>query len=60
MSVYVLTYHFIYTIKAEFNPFGTRKRSYNFKYPKNTTAIEEVVEELKRMFHGDKMIDHLR
>ncbi|VDM29668.1 unnamed protein product [Toxocara canis] len=46
--------------KAKYNPFGTRKRDFNFPYDKNATAIEEYVDRLSEFFASEKMKTHIR
>ncbi|VDM27911.1 unnamed protein product [Toxocara canis] len=46
--------------KAKYNPFGTRKKDFNFPYDKNATAIEEYVDRLSEFFASEKMKTHIR
>lgn len=45
--------------KAKFNPFGSKKKDYNYKTLKNLTAVKEYVGYLEEFFRSEKMQHHL-
>ncbi|VDL76100.1 unnamed protein product [Nippostrongylus brasiliensis] len=48
------------TWKAKYNRFGVKNKSFGFKYTRNATAVQEVLDQLQTFFDSDAMKRHIK
>ncbi|WKX90345.1 hypothetical protein Q1695_009297 [Nippostrongylus brasiliensis] len=48
------------TWKAKYNRFGVKNKSFGFKYTRNATAVQEVLDQLQIFFDSDAMKRHIK